>query len=84
MKRFIVCLAFTASTITQAEVINQRSIEVAGDASFIERQVKVPDFTGREVIVTQILKPLADGSLTYIHALQPRETQEFDRSFCTL
>lgn len=84
MKRFLACLALTASAFTQAEVISQRSIEVAGDTGFIERQVKVPDFTGKEVIVTQILKPNADGSLTYIHGLQPRETQEFDRSFCTL
>jgi len=84
MKRFLLCVALSTSAIAHAQVISQRSIEVAGNTGFIERQVKVPDFTGKEVVVTQILKPNADGSLTYIHRLQPRETQEFDRSFCTL
>lgn len=84
MERFLVCMALAASTIAQAEVISQRAIEIAGDNGFIERRVKIPDFNGKEVIVTQIMKPNADGSFTYIHGLQPRETQEFDNSFCTL
>lgn len=83
MKRFLLCVALSTSAIAHAQVISQRSIEVAGNTGFIERQVKVPDFTGKEVVVTQILKPNADGSLTYTHKLQPQETQEFDRSFCT-
>ena len=68
--------------VAHAQILSQRNITVDGDPGFMERTVRIPDASGTQVIVKQVLRPQEDGSLIYLFALQPEETRAHHRAMC--
>ena len=80
--KYLIFLMLVATGVAHAQILSQRNIAVDGDPGFIERTVQIPDASGLQVIVKQILRPQEDGSLSYIFALQPEETRAYHRAMC--
>jgi len=80
--KYLAILMLAVTGIAHAQVLSQRNITVNGDPDFIERVVQLPDASGAQVVVKQILRTQADGSLTYMPVIQPEETAAYYRAMC--
>jgi hypothetical protein len=80
--KYLAILMLAVTGVAHSQVLSQRNITVNGDPDFIERVVQLPDASGAQVVVRQILRPQEDGSLTYISVLQPEETRAYHRAMC--
>lgn len=80
--KYLAILLLAATGIAHAQVLSQRNITVNGDPEFIERVVQLPDASGAQVVIKQILRAQADGSVTYMPALQHEETASYYRAMC--
>jgi len=80
--KYLTTLMLAATSFAHAQVLSQRNITVNGDSEFIERVVQLPDASGAQVVVKQILRAQTDGSLTYMPVLQYEETASYYRAMC--
>ena len=80
--KYLTTLMLAATSFAHAQVLSQRNITVNGDSEFIERVVQLPDASGAQVVVKQILRAQTDGSLTYMSVLQHEETASYCRAMC--
>jgi len=72
----------TGAAAKDSPVIDQREYLDGNGQPTLERKVLLENTKGEDVVVTQILHPLDDGSLQYIPTQQPLETQAFDAELC--
>jgi len=80
--KYLAILMLAVSGVVHAQVLSQRNITVNGDPGFVERVVQLPDASGAQVVVKQILRVHVDGSLTYLPVLQYEETASYYRGMC--
>ena len=80
--KYLTTLMLAATSFAHAQVLSQRNITVNGDSEFIERVAQLPDASGAQVVVKQILRAQTDGSLTYMSVLQHEETASYCRAMC--
>jgi hypothetical protein len=80
--KYLALLMLVTAGAAHAQILSQRDITVSGDQGFIERTVQIPDASGAQVAVKQILRLQVDGSLTYMPLLQHEETRSYYRAMC--
>ncbi|HEY9133059.1 MAG TPA: hypothetical protein VIM98_15005 [Dyella sp.] len=58
--KYLLFLLFIAMGSAHAQILIQKNVTVGGDSGFIERTVQIPDASGNQVVIRQILRPRED------------------------